>query len=251
MRDDRIDSAAHGTADSRRGHFMAGVRAVSPILLGIVPFATISGIAAVEIGMPKGLAIAMSMIMFAGAAQLASVQLLGAGAPGAIVVLTAVVINLRFAMYSASLGPHFQTLSARWKALFAYLLTDQAYAVSIIRFQDGLSAVARKWFYFGAAIALWATWQAGTAAGVFLGATVPASWSLDFAVPLTFMALAVPAIRDAPSAAAALAAGAVAVGAAGMPYHLNIITAAGAGIAVGLMAEAAANRHERKREAEK
>ena len=124
-------------------------------------------------------------IVFAGAAQLAGLQLIGAGAPAIVTILTAWMINLRFTLYSASLAPHFKGQSTRWKALLAYLLTDQAYAVSIIEFENRKDKPGKHWFYFGAAVGLWLTWQVGTALGVFLGTQVPVSWSLDFAILLT------------------------------------------------------------------
>lgn len=222
---------------ARRAALIAGATSVMPILLGIVPFAMISGVAALGVGLAVGPAIVMSVGIFAGAAQLAMVQLLGDGASALVIVLTALVINLRFVMYSASIAPHFQRLPGWWKWPLAYLLTDQAYAVSIVRYDAGEAQRTKPWYYLGAASTLWVTWQVGTVAGLVLGASVPASWSLEFAIPLTFMALLFPAIDDRPSAVAALVGGTVAVVAAPLAFNLGLIVAAVSGIAAGLFVE--------------
>ena len=220
----------------RRHAFLAGARDILPIVPGVLPFAMIYGASAVEIGMPPAIAMLMSLVLFAGAAQLAAVQLISSGAAVPVVVLTALVINLRFVMYSASLGPHLRHLRRRSRALLAYLLTDQAYAVSIFRFTSGRKA-ARGAYYLGAGLQLWITWQTGTAAGVFLGSKVPPSWGLDFAVPLSFLALAVASVRDSPTAVAALVGGSFAVLARSLPFNLGLVGAVALGIASGLGTE--------------
>ena len=214
---------------------LAGAKAVSPVLLGVAPFATIAGIAGVEIGFTPWQAIGMSLIVFAGAAQLAGIALIGEGANALVVILTAAVINLRFMMYSASIAPYFERLGVGVKALFAYLLTDQAYAVAVTRFREA-EPVARGSYYSGAALAMWGTWQLGTAAGALLGAGVPEGWSLDFAIPLTFIALLVPNVKDRPSLFAALLGGLAAVALRGLPYNIGLIVAALSGVTGGVWA---------------
>jgi len=202
----------------------------------------IYGLLALGAGLPAGTAQAMSVVVFAGSAQFVSAKLIGEGAPALVVVATVVVVNLRHALYSASVAPFVRRLNAGWKALLAYLLTDEAYAVAITRYlRDGDRADVsphRHWYFLGAGLTLWGAWQVSTAVGVFLGARVPESWSLDFTLPLTFIALVFPALRDRASSAAALAAGVLAVVAVGLPYKLGLLLAAAAGIAVGLAAEA-------------
>ena len=190
---------------------LAGAKAVAPVLLGVAPFATVAGVAGVEAGFTPWQAVGMSLIVFAGAAQLAGIHLLGEGASALVVMLTAAVINLRFVMYSASIAPHFERAGSGAKALFAYLLTDQAYAVAVTRFREA-EPISKGSFYVGAALAMWGTWQLGTAAGALVGAGVPEGWSLDFAVPLTFIALLVPNIKDRPGLFAALVGGGAAWG---------------------------------------
>ena len=215
---------------------LAGVRDVSPLLLGIAPFALVAGIAAVDAGLGLAEAVGMSVIVFAGASQLAALELLGENAPLAVVVGTAVVINLRMLMYSASIAPHFAEYGRRLRAGLAYLLTDQAYALSVAEFDEDPDR--NRWrYYLGAAASLWVVWQIGTVAGVVLGAGVPDAWGLTFAVPLVFLALLVPAMKDRPTTVAGVAGGAVAVVAAGLPLNLGLLVGALCGVAAGLVTE--------------
>jgi 4-azaleucine resistance transporter AzlC len=216
--------------------FRRGLRDVAPLLLGVAPFGVVAGIAATNAGLDLAQAVGMSVVVFAGASQLAALELLGADAPVAVVVLTAVVINLRMLMYSASIAPYFRDLAGRWKATLAYVLTDQAYALSVSRYRTGES-VDRKAYYLGAAVTLWAVWQATTVAGVVVGTGVPAAWGLDFAVPLVFLALLVPAMEDRPASLAAVVGGVVAVAGTGLPLNLGLLVGATAGIATGMGAE--------------
>jgi len=219
------------------GDVWAGIRDVSPLLLGIAPFALVAGIAAVDAGLGLAEAAGMSVIVFAGASQLAAIDLLGANAPLAVVVGTAVVINLRVVMYSASIAPHFADYGRRFRAGLAYLLTDQAYALSVAEFET--NPERSRWrYYFGAAAGLWVVWQVGTVVGVVVGAGVPDAWGLTFAVPLVFLALLVPAMKDRPTTAAGVAGGAIAVVAAGLPLNLGLLVGAVSGIVVGLLTEA-------------
>lgn len=215
---------------------LAGVRDVSPLMLGVVPFALVAGIAAVNAGLGLAEAVGMSVIVFAGASQLAALDLLGENAPLAVVVGTAVVINLRMLMYSASIAPHFAEYGRRLRAGLAYLLTDQAYALSVAEFDENPDR-SRWRYYLGAAASLWVVWQVGTVAGVVLGAGVPDAWGLTFTVPLVFLALLVPAMKDRPTTVAGVAAGAVAVVATGLPLNLGLLVGALCGIGAGLATE--------------
>lgn len=178
----------------------------------------------------------MSLIVFAGASQLAALDLLGRDAPLAVIALTATVINLRFLMYSASIAQYFREFEAKWKALLAYVLTDQAYALSIARFRSDRSFDAKA-YYLGAAVTIWAVWQVTTVAGVLLGAGVPDSWGLEFTVPLIFLALLVPAMEDRATTVAGLVGGAVAVAGAGLPLNLGLLVGATIGVGAGLATE--------------
>ena len=145
----------------------------------------------------------MSSIVFAGSAQFITAQLVHEATPGLVIVLTIAVVNLRHMLYSASLAPYIASLPARWKAVLSYLLTDEAYAPTILHYEKEGATPHAHWFWLGAGIALWTFWQLSTAIGIFLGAALPESWSLDFALPLTFIAMLVPVLQDRPGIAAA------------------------------------------------
>ncbi|MDQ3324525.1 MAG: AzlC family ABC transporter permease [Actinomycetota bacterium] len=214
-----------------------GAKTVLPILVGVIPFGFIIGLTAVQTGLGLAGAVIFSVVIYAGAAQLAALNLLGVGASLPVVVGTALVINVRFLLYSASLAPHLAEQSRRRRLLAAYLLTDQAYAVSLVRFRERLDPRSRWRFYLGAGVAMWVTWQLSTVAGALGGGTVPASVPLGFAVPLAFLALLVPNVTDRPTVAAAVVSGVVAVVAAplsGAALPVAAVSGVAAGAALAL-----------------
>lgn len=216
--------------------FITGARDTIPILLGVVPFAMICSVAAVSVGLTSFEAMSMSFIVFAGASQLAVLQLMGEGALWLVMVLTAWTINLRFTMYSATLAPYLQKEPLLRKALFAYILSDQAFGVTMSRFANETPANP-AWYYYGSAVTVWVTWSLSAILGALLGTLVPESWGLDFAFPLSFMALMFAALRDRPTVLAAAVGGLAAVMAKGLPYNLGLVLAALLGIGAGMFAE--------------
>lgn len=222
---------------SAQSRFFSGVKAIAPILFGVIPFAIIAGISSIEVGLNLMEIAGMALILFAGAAQLAALQLIGENANFWVIILTAWIINLRFLLYSASLAPHLKASTAKWKPLLAYLITDQAYAVSILEFEENQARTNKNWYFLGAATLMWLTWQFGMLVGALVGARVPEAWSLNFAIPLTFIALLVPALKDRPAIAAAFVAGLLAAALIGLPYNLGLPLAVIIGIGVGLIVE--------------
>ncbi|MEF2145020.1 MAG: AzlC family ABC transporter permease [Desulfovibrionaceae bacterium] len=221
-----------------RNEYYAGARALLPIVPGVLPFAAICGMAAVDAGMTVPEAFGFSFIVNAGASQLAALQLLGVDAGFAVVVLAVLVVNLRFIMYSASTAPYLRTAPVWARFLGGYILSDQAFAISVVQLEKGASFR----FYIGAAVLMYLAWQTGNALGVLLGAFVPPAWELDFAVPLCFLALIFPVLRDRPCGLAAVVGGVVAVAAAALPYNLGLMAGAASGISAGLLAEARLGR---------
>jgi 4-azaleucine resistance transporter AzlC len=213
------------------------VRDEAPILLGVVPFGLLFGALAISAGLSSLAAQAMSAIIFAGSAQFIAAQLVGAGTSGLVILMVVFVVNLRHALYSASVAPHVKGLKGAWKVLLSYLLTDEAYAVTITHYNRAGDAGSRHWYFLGAGLTLWSSWQASTAIGIFIGAQIPDSWPLGFILPLTFIALVVPALRDRAGVAAALVAGAVGLLAFGLPYRTGLLLAALIGILTGLLIE--------------
>lgn len=223
------------TTTSSRQEFFNGLRGVTPLIVGIIPFGMIYGALAINSGLPVAAAQATSAIIFAGASQFAMVQLMGASAPAWVVILTVAVLNLRHMLYSASIAPAVHHLSGRWKALLAYFLTDEVFAVSILKFnRDGISPNGH-WYFLGAGVGLWSSWQLSSAAGIFLGAAIPSTWPLDFALALTFIAMVVPALKNHAEMAAALASGISAVALYRLPYNLGLVLAAIIGICAGML----------------
>jgi len=204
--------------------------------MAVIPFGVVCGASAASIGLSFWQAFGMAWLVFAGSSQIVATQLMASGAPLWVTVLTGWVVNLRFMMYSATLAPHFRgrSRSARWVA--AYLLTDQAFAATLGRIVDGDDARATAWFYFGMAASTWLFWQVASIAGILLGSFIPARWSMDFIVALTFVALLVPLLNDRLMRSAAVVGGMVAL-APQLPFRLNLITAALAGAAVAMLLE--------------
>jgi 4-azaleucine resistance transporter AzlC len=217
--------------------FIAGIRGSLPILIGVIPFAVISGVATVSVGLTFLESMGMSVLVFAGASQLVVFQLMTAGSPWIIMVLTAWVVNLRFTMYSATLAPYLQKLPTWRKAVLAYMLSDQAFGVSLSHFTDMDQEIDHRWYYFGSAFLIWTVWQISALAGTLLGSLVPASWGFDFAFPLSFMALMFAALRDHPTVVAALTGGIIAVLAKGLPYNIGLVLATFLGIVAGYFVE--------------
>lgn len=236
---------------TKRSEFLKGIKDELPILLGVIPFGFIYGVTARSTGIPPFVAQAMSFIVFGGSAQFVIVQLIGAGVPAGIIILTATIINLRHALYSASLAPYLKRLQRGWQMFLAYLLTDEAYAVVVTHYQQRGDATKKHWYFLGAGLTLWSTWQVSTAIGIILGAEVPASWSLDFTLPLTFIAIVVPTLKERAGVATAATAGIVAVLAAGLPFRLGLVVATLIGISIGMCLEPMGNKHVNPRESTK
>ena len=233
----------------RLKEFLAGCRDEAPLQLGVIPFGMLYGIGAVAAGMPVWLAQLTSMVVFAGAAQLVIVQMLAAAAGALPIGLTAVLLNLRHMLYSASVAEHVRHLPRRWRVLLAYLLTDEAYAVAILRYtrpaaadQEQAEPDLRHWYFLGCGLTLWGCWQLSTALGIAFGARIPPEWDIDFAVPLTFIALLTLLVKERAGQAAALVAALAVLALAALPFRLGLVLA----IVLGLLAGAAVAREARE-----
>lgn len=226
-----------------KAEFAAGCREVAPVLVGTIPFGFVAGVAAIAAGMTPVQGVALSVLSFSGIAQLITSQLVAVDSPVIVTIAAAGVVSLRFLMYSAAMAPHVAHLDRRWRALLSYVMTDQSFAIAVRHYSEPGDTRHRHWHFLGSALTLYVTWQIAVTAGVVVGAQVPAEWSLDFAVVLSFIALLVPAVRTRAELAASIVAAAVALWAAGLPYRLALVVASVAGIATGLAIEA---RHVRR-----
>ena len=213
-----------------------------PACIGLIPFGLVCGVGAAAAGIDFAGALGMSLVIFSGAAQILAVQLYADGAPFAVIVLTCFVAGLRFLMYSAAIAPYFRPLPQRWQNGLAFLLTDQAFAASIRRFAATHEPRGGALHFLGGGGALWIMWQLTNVTGYLVGNVIPAAWSLEFAVPLCFIALVAPALRDVPAIVAAATAGVFVLALAGLPMKLNLIVAGVIGIAAGTLADLARER---------
>ena len=217
--------------------FRAGFAEMLPACVAMIPFGVVCGVGAAATGANIWGALGLSAIVFSGAAQILAVQLFANGAPLLVIVLTCFVAGLRFLMYSAAMAPYLRPLPPRWQQGLAFLLTDQAFAAAIRRFDAGADPHAGGLHFLGSGFALWLFWQFTNLFGFLAGNLIPSNWSLDFAVPLCFLALLAPLFRSLAPVAAAIAAGVAVIALADMSMRLNLIAAGVIGIVVGTLAE--------------
>lgn len=226
--------ASPSPADGKlqRPAFLEGAAAMVPILTGVAPFALVAGLAGTHNGLTAVQTAAFSLLAYAGAAQIAALELIGNGAAAGVVIATALVINLRFVIYSATLAPHFVGAGLRRRSVGSYALVDHAVALSLPRFEKTSNRTERISYYFGACSVFWLTWQGCSFLGSLLG-SMPSIGVLAFAMPLSFLGLLASHLKARPKVAAALVAGTIAVVGAQIPANLGMVLATGVGIAAG------------------
>ncbi len=228
---------------------LTGVRDMIPLTVGTAPFAIIFGTLAANAGLPPVAVIIMSVLVFAGSAQFISINLIGSGASLPVIWLTTFVLNLRHALYSATLQPVVQTWPLRRRALVAFCLTDEIFAVIEQRLQN--IGTRDVWPYFlGSALFFYFNWIGWSAVGALLGHRIPgvAGLGLDFAMIATFSAMVAPQLKTPPTVTAALTSALVACLAQGLPYKLGLLLAAVAGVSAGLTADFYARQQALKKE---
>jgi len=214
----------------------AGARRIFPLTIIAGPVGLIYGVTAVESGLSDFEAIFASFVIMAAAAQIALVQLIGDEASWAVVVGTTLIINLRFALYSATIATTFAEFPKRWRFPLTSLLIDQTAITALMEFETERDPFYRLWFFTGSALFFVTPWLIGTTIGALVGGAIGDAWQLGFAVPATFIALTVPAIKNRPMLVAAMVGGFVAVAGSFLPNGLNIIAGAFCGIAAGVFA---------------
>ncbi|MEP6607697.1 MAG: AzlC family ABC transporter permease [Burkholderiaceae bacterium] len=235
-----------GLARDRRDAFVRGVRVVAPLTLATSTWGLVTGVAMVKVGLTPAQAIGMSLLVFSGSAQLASLPLIAAAAPIWVVLLTVIVVNLRFVIFSAGLQPFFQRYSLGRRLLLAYFIVDFSFAMFLSRFADAPDSkrgtTEQVWFFLGMSVCAWISWQTASIAGILLAAQVPSEWQLEFAAIIALIAMTIPIIVGRPSLVGAITAGAVAVAAAGLPLRLGLVLAVVAGIVAAMSAEIVLDR---------
>lgn len=216
-----------------REAFRAGAMDMAPLLPAGAIIGAVTGIAATATGLPALQAVGMGLVVYYPSVMLTAFALLDAATPGAIIVLTGLVVAARTLLYSLSLAPHFERLSAAWKWFLAYFLLTPVYAFSIQRYELDPPA-SKRGYYLGTAVPLWLTIQLSVLAGVVFGAGVPAELELEFVIPLAFIALAMRFVEDTPTIGAAGMGAGLAVALAAVIPNLGVLVAALGGTAVGV-----------------
>ncbi|WP_342620719.1 AzlC family ABC transporter permease [Rhodoferax sp. GW822-FHT02A01] len=224
--------------------FVAGARDTFPMLVGAAPFGVIFGALAIGSGLPVWMTLGMSALVFGGSSQFVAVSLIGSGTALPVIWLTTFVVNLRHALYSATLLPYARTLPARWRWALSFWLTDETFAVVENQLRHHVDVKDGAYYWLGSSLSMYVNWLVWTTVGVLLGQSVPglASLGLDFAMVATFAAIVALQLRERPILMAALVAGVVAMLARGLPYKLGLMLAAVAGVAAGVAMEVWAAR---------
>ncbi|MCV3270655.1 AzlC family ABC transporter permease [Roseobacter sinensis] len=211
----------------------------APFILVIVPFAMLFGVLATEAGLNVFETLTFSAVVFAGAAQFTALQLMQEEAPTLVVLISALAVNLRVAMYSASLTPWIGAAPFWQRAIAAYFTVDQSYACSVAQFEkEPQMTVPQRMAYFAGVLSpIVPLWYVSSVVGALMGTQIPPGWALDFALPITFLALVAPMLRTAAHVVAALVAIVTSLLTAAIPYSLGLIIAGTFGMMAGAQAE--------------
>jgi predicted branched-subunit amino acid permease len=230
--------------------YWQGVRDGAPFVLVVVPFSLLFGVVGTEAGLNLSEVMGFSVLVIAGAAQFTAVQLLSDGAPALVALVSALAVNLRMAMYSASLTPYLGAAPLWQRAFAAYFMVDQSYTVSYFAYESHprWSVPERMTYYFGVVTPICPLWYLFTLLGALIGDTIPEALALDFALPITFLAMIGPMLRTPAHVAAALVSVAVALLAAGLPYNVGLLIAGLAGMMTGAQAEVMLERRKAARQ---
>ena len=222
-----------------RSAFLRGALHASPFVVVIVPFALLFGLLASDAGLAPWEVLGFSLSVFAGASQFAALQLMQDKAPVLVILATALAVNLRMVMYSVALAPHFGATPLRIRAVMAYFLVDQSFALSVAEFEkrNDLNMAEKVAYFFGVVVAIAPLWMASAVAGSVMGRAIPADFALDFAVPITFLAMAAPMIRTPAHAAAAGVAVISVLALHWLPYGTGLLVAGAAGMVAGALIE--------------
>jgi predicted branched-subunit amino acid permease len=227
-------------SSSVKSAYRQGIRDGAPFILVIVPFSMLFGVIATEAGLSVFETLSFSVVVIAGAAQFTALQLMGEDAPTLVVLASALAVNLRMAMYSASLTPHIGGAPLWQRAIAAYFTVDQSYAISITKYENtpDMTLQEKVAYFFGTVTPVCPLWWIFTLVGALIGEAIPASFALDFAVPITFLAIIAPALRTRAHVSAALTAAALSLMFFTVPYNLGILMAGIGGMMVGARVEA-------------
>jgi predicted branched-subunit amino acid permease len=215
--------------------FRKGFIATLPIMPGVIPFGAVMGVVCSEAKLTLFQTVAMNVLAYAGAAQLAAMELMTKHAAGLVVIATGLIINIRFLLYSAALSPHLQRSSFFTKFFSAYTLTDQSYAVVSANQSELHDSSQIVRFYLGTAVCMALFWHLSVIAGYVFGNFAPASLALDYAVPLSFVALVIPTLKNRTYVLVAAFSSVTAVLLYTLPFRSGLIITALLSIAVAAL----------------
>ena len=224
-------------AEHHEPSWREGLKTGIPTLFGIGAWGLVVGVAMVKTGLTVPQALAMTLIVFAGSAQLASLPLIAANAPIWVIFATALVVNLRFVIFSALLAPHFSHLPWKKRFLLGYVAGDMTVALFLQKYPSEEPQLGKLSYLKGLLYPNWTAWQVGSIAGVLLGSTVPTEWGLGFAGTLAIICITVPLVVSRPALAGVLVAGTVAVLGAALPYKLGLLLAVLVGMGTAMFIE--------------
>ena len=215
--------------------FREGIRDGLPLQLGIVPFGVVFGVLGIESGLSVWQTFFMSSLLFAGTSQIIFAQLIAIATPALILLGSVAALNARHLLYSASISSYIRRQPLRWRLLLAYLLTDEAYAVSIVRYQNKPASPYMHYHLLGSGLLLWSVWQISTLIGILAGAAIPPSFALGFVIPLIFIAIILPMLKSKVEIATLGTSTACVFAFAHLPYNLWLLIAAVSGIIAGTL----------------
>lgn len=221
----------------RHPEFARGAREMTGISLGIGAWGLVTGIAMVKAGLGVWLSLAMSLFVFAGSAQLASLPLIAQGAPLWVIWATALCVNLRFIIFSAGWRPYFASLTRRHRVWVMYFMADLNYVAFMKRFPRPGPMDEQLPFLWGGVAVNWTAWQAMSILGILLADVIPTQWGLGFAGSLALLGITGTLLVDRGTWIAAFVAACAAFAAFALPFHLNIVVAIAAAIAIGVLVD--------------
>jgi predicted branched-subunit amino acid permease len=232
-----LTGAAAPTREEVRAAFRDGIRDMLPTIPALLAWGLVTGVAMAQSGLGLPRAFALSALAYAGSAQLAALPLLVAGAPVGVTILAALMVNLRFVIYSAALTPSFVSLPIRQRLLLGYLIGDISFVVYMRReAHDGMRP-ARAAYFLALSLANYLLWHVASFVGLGAAAAIPHEWGLEFAGLLALLALLVPMLTSRPALAGSAVAAALSLALHALPFRLGLVAAILAGIAVAVSAE--------------
>lgn len=233
---------------AQQSAFRAGLKKGFPALPGIAAWGLVVGVAMIKTDFTLWQALGMSLFVFAGSAQLAALPLIAVDAPIWIIFLTAIIVNLRFVIFSVILAPHFPHLSWRQRTFWSYLTPDVSVIFFMQRFPTTKPEVGKFDYLKGLLLPNWISWQIGAITGILLGSQIPDAWGIGYAGTLAILCILLPMVLNRATLAGVIVAGCIALLTTHWPYKLGILLAVIAGMVCSMIWEEWHENHPKKEE---